>query len=110
MSANPQDMQQMLAMYKSLYGNPQLQGLNQIQHGLAGGAPVGTNTTSGGVNAAAQLMVALMKAQKQKQLQQQAQNPQSPPGTTPPVPMVQGQTTSSPAATPMGTPMTSGGL
>lgn len=102
------DPQQMLAQYKALYGDPKMQGLNQLQQGLAGGAPPGTNATAGQTNAVAQLMVALMRSQRQKQLQQQ-QNQQSPPGTTPAVPMAQGQTTSSPPATPMGTPMTSGG-
>lgn len=76
MSTSPQDMQQMLAMYKAFYGNPQLQGMNQVQQSLGAGAPAGTNRTAGGVNGAAQLIAALMKAQKQKQLQQQLQNQQ----------------------------------
>jgi hypothetical protein len=70
MSADPQQMQQMLAMYKQLYGNPQMGALNQATQGLSQGAPQGTNRTSGAVNGAAQLIAALMKAQKQKQIQQ----------------------------------------
>lgn len=69
----------MLALYKSLYGgqNPQLQAMGQIQQGLAGGAPGGTNRTTGVVNGTSQLMAALIRAQRQKQLQQQIQNQQS---------------------------------
>lgn len=70
MSADPQQMQQMLAMYKQLYGNPQMNVLNQATQGLSSGAPAGTNRGAGAVNGAAQLIAALMKAQKQKQIQQ----------------------------------------
>jgi hypothetical protein len=71
MSADPQQMQQMLAMYKQLYGNPQMNALNQATQGLSAGAPAGANRGTGTVNGAAQLIAALMKAQKQKQLAQQ---------------------------------------
>jgi len=79
MSVSPQQMQQMLAMYQQQFPNgqpqtpaqQQLQGLNQASAGLGAGAPAGTNKTAGGVNGAAQLMTALMKAQKMKQIQQQ---------------------------------------
>lgn len=88
MSADPQQMQQMLAMYKALYPGgvpnqqaPQLQGFNTLQQNLGKGAPMGTNRTAGGVNAASQLMIALLKAQKMKQLQQQVQ--QQPASPTP---------------------------
>lgn len=80
MSITPQQMEQMLAMYKQQFpsGQPaptpqqqQLQGLNSVSQSLGAGAPAGTNKTAGGANGAAQLMAALMKAQKQKQIQQQ---------------------------------------
>jgi hypothetical protein len=77
MSASPQDMQQLLAMYKQMFPNgqptpqqQQLAGINQATANLGAGAPAGTNRTAGGVNGAAQLIAALMKAQKQKQIQQ----------------------------------------
>lgn len=81
MSVTPQQMQQMLAMYRQQFpgtGQPaptvpqqQLQGLNQASAALGAGAPAGTNKTSGAVNGSAQLIMAMMKAQKQKQIQQQ---------------------------------------
>jgi lipopolysaccharide biosynthesis regulator YciM len=90
MSMNPQQMQQMLAQYRQQFpgGMPapqqqQLQGIGQVQQGLQAGPGAGANKTAGGVNGAAQLMVALMKAQKQKQIQQQlnqAQVNQATPG------------------------------
>lgn len=80
MSMTPQQMQQMLAMYKQQFpqGQPapltpqqqQMQSLNQVSEGLAQGPGAGTNRTAGSVNGAAQLIAALMKAQKQKQIQQ----------------------------------------
>lgn len=82
MSMSPQQMQQMLAMYKQQFpsGTPlppeqqqqqqQLQGMNQVSAGLAAGAPAGTNRTAGAVNGTAQLLAALMTAKKQKQIQQ----------------------------------------
>jgi hypothetical protein len=89
MSADPQQMQQMLAMYKQLYGPGA-----QAQQSLAQGAPPGTNRTAGGVNGAAQLIVALMRAQQQKKLMQQIQG-QQPQTPTP----SQGITPSAPTAT-----------
>jgi hypothetical protein len=78
MSMTPQQMQMMLAMYKQQFpnGQPQTQqqqqlaGIDQATANLGAGAPAGTNRTAGGVNGAAQLIAALMKAQKQKQIQQ----------------------------------------
>ncbi len=80
MSMTPQQMQQMLAMYKQQFpqGQPapptpqqqQMQSINMATAGLGSGAPAGANRTAGGVNGAAQLIAALMKAQKQKQIQQ----------------------------------------
>ncbi len=81
MSMSPQQMQQMLAMYKQQFPNgqpqpaptpeqQQLQGLNQASQNLAAGPGAGTNKAAGGVNGAAQLITALMKAQKIKQIQQ----------------------------------------
>jgi hypothetical protein len=108
MSASPQQMQQLLALYRQQFPNgqpqtpaqQQLQGINQVGQGLAAGPGAGTNKTAGAVNGAAQLMVALMKAQKMKQVQQQlngaqAQNPQVTPMTP-----GQGQTPSTPAPDP----------
>lgn len=91
MSMSPQQIQQLLAQYKQQFPNgqpmtpeqQQMQGLNQVTAGLGAGAPAGTNRTAGGVNGAAQLIAALMKAQKMKQIQQQIQPQQ---GMTPPAP------------------------
>ncbi len=86
MSASPQALQQMLAQYKSSFGgqqNPQLAGFDAIQSSLGGGAPPGAGRSAGGVNAASQLIIALMRAQKMKQMQQQQQNPQQPATPTP---------------------------
>ena len=93
MSSSPEQMQQMLAMYRQMFPNgqpqtpqqQQLQGLNQVSQGLQGPLPPGANRTAGGINGASQLIVALMKAQKQKQIQQQIQ-PQQSQGITPPAP------------------------
>jgi len=78
MSVTPQQMQQMLAMFKQQF--PQGQ---QGQQGPAGfdsapGAvmPQGINRSAGNVQGAAQLIAALMKAQKQKQIQTQLSNSQ----------------------------------
>ena len=67
MSMTPQQMQQMLAMYKQQFpqGQPapptpqqqQMQGINMATAGLGSGAPAGANRTAGGVNGAAQLIV-----------------------------------------------------
>lgn len=78
MSMSPQQMQQMLALYKQQFPNgqpltpeqQQMQGLNQIGSGLAAGPGTGTNRTAGGINGASQLIVALMQAQKTKKIQQ----------------------------------------
>lgn len=81
MSMSPQQIQQMLAMYKQQFPaggaqpaptlqQQQLQGLNQAGMNLAAGPGAGTNKSAGGVNGAAQLITALMKAQKMKQIQQ----------------------------------------
>jgi hypothetical protein len=80
---SPEQMQQMLAMYKQQFPQSpqqqQLQGLNQVGAGLQGPLPAGANRTAGGINGASQLIVALMKAQKMKQIQQQLTPQQSQP-------------------------------
>lgn len=76
--------------------------MGQIQQGLAAGPGAGANKTAGGINGAAQLIAALMKAQKQRQIQQQlnaGQTQNQPPQVTPMYPD-QGQTTSAPTAPP----------
>lgn len=74
---SPQQIQQMLAQYKSQFGGASpLSGFDAAQQSLGAGAPAGTNRTAGAVNGVSQLMVALLRAQKQKQLQQQLQNQQ----------------------------------
>jgi hypothetical protein len=110
MSMSPQQMQQMLAMYKQQFpqGQPatpqqqQLQGLNQVSAGLGAGPGAGTNKTAGGVNGAAQLITALMKAQKMKQIQNQLNSSQAqgaPQGSVAPMYPSQGTTPSDPAGT-----------
>lgn len=85
MSMDPQMIQMLLARYKSQFpqqgaqqgqSNP-LAGFDAAQQSLSAGAPPGTNRTAGGVNAAAQLIVAMMRARKQQQLQQQLQQQQN---------------------------------
>jgi hypothetical protein len=89
---SPEQMQQMLAMYRQQFPNgqpspqqQQLQGLNQVGQGLQAPLPMGANRTAGGINGASQLIVALMKAQKMKQIQQQLNAGQTanPPAASP---------------------------
>jgi hypothetical protein len=86
MSADPNQIAQLIALYKQQFpgGAPQQQAYQQAQApGQAamamGNAPAGTNTTAGGTNALAKLMLALM--QKKRMQGYQAQYPQQ--GTTP---------------------------
>jgi hypothetical protein len=109
MSMSPQQIQQMLAQYKSQFGGASpLSGFDAAQQSLGAGAPAGTNRTAGAVNGVSQLMVALLRAQKQKQLQQQLQNQQQ---QATPVPS-QGASLSAPSdasAAGMGVPDGGGG-
>jgi hypothetical protein len=104
MSMSPQQIQQMLAQYKSQFGGGSpLSGFDAAQQSLGMGASPGTNRTAGAVNGTSQLIVALLRAQKQKQLQQQLQNQQQ---QATPVPS-QGtslSTPSDPSAAGMGVP------
>jgi hypothetical protein len=72
MSVTPEQMQQMLAMYKQQFPNGG-QGLSgyDAMPSMPTSAPAGANKTAGGVNGAAQLIVALMKAKKQSDTQRQ---------------------------------------
>jgi hypothetical protein len=99
---SPQQVQQMLAQYKSQFGgaNP-LSGFDAAQQSLGAGAPQGANMAAGGVNAASQLIVALLRAQKQKQLQQQVQGQQQP---QTPVPSQGTSLASDPSPAGMGVP------
>lgn len=103
MSMDPNQISQMLAMYKQMYPNglpstPQAQAYSQAQAPMAaakalGNAPAGTNTTAGGVNALSKLMLALM--QRKRMQDYMSQYPQ------------QGTTAMGGASTPA--PMTPGG-
>jgi len=92
MSADPNQMAQMLAMYKSQF--PTQAGLGM------GNAPAGTTAGAGAANGLSKLMLALMqqKANQQYKLKYPQQQAAPVPNTTPPVPS-QGI---SPAAPPMG--------
>jgi hypothetical protein len=73
MSASPQQMQALLALYKQQFPNgqtPAPSGYDAIPT-LPTSAPAGANKTAGGVNGAAQLVIALMKAKKLNDTQQQ---------------------------------------
>lgn len=77
MSMNPQQMQQMLAMYKQQFpgGQPAPTLPPATPVGYEGQQPAlgtgGINKTAGAAGGATQLLMALMKAQKQKTTQQQ---------------------------------------
>jgi hypothetical protein len=86
MSADPNQIAQLIALYKQQFpgGMPQQQAYQQAQApGQAalhmGNAPAGTNTAAGGTNALAKLMLALMQRKRMQDYNQQY--PQQ--GTTP---------------------------
>ena len=87
MSADPQQMQQLLQMYQMMYPqqSPQQQGLGMIQQQVGTGAPAGTNSRAGAANGLTQLALAMMRAK------------QKPPQVKPPIPTgTQGQTLTAP--------------
>jgi hypothetical protein len=72
MSVNPQQMQQMLALYKQQFpGQGGQQGPVGFDAPTPTTMPQGISRGAGNVQGASQLIMALMKAQKQKQIQQQ---------------------------------------
>jgi hypothetical protein len=83
MSADPQQMQQLLAMYRQMYPqNAQQQAMQSAQQQLGQGAPAGTNRTAGGVNALSQLALAMMRSRQNQQKQQQTPIPTGSQGQT----------------------------
>lgn len=72
MSVSPQQMQQMLAMYKQQFPNGQAQSPVGFDPPTAApSTPAGVNKTAGAAGGATHLIMALMQAQKQKNVQQQ---------------------------------------
>jgi len=96
MSMSPEQIQQML-LYKQQFPGAtpeqaqQMQALNAIQQN-SGQLPGNANRTAGGINAASQLVIALLKAQKQNQIQKQLQQQQTPAAQVSPAPVAQGTT------------------
>lgn len=96
MSMTPEQIQQMLLYRQQFPGATpeqaqQMQALNQLQQ-AGSQLPQGANRTAGGINAASQLVIALIKAQKQNQIQKQLQQKQPPAAQVSPAPVSQGTT------------------
>lgn len=100
MATDPNQMAQLLAMFKQMFPNgmPQAQAYQQAQAPAQaamgmGNAPPGTNTGAGASNAIAKLLLALMQRKRmqdyQQQYPQQGVTPQggatAPQGGVPPV-------------------------
>jgi hypothetical protein len=96
MSVSPDQMQQMLAMYKAQFPGQMAASM--------GNAPAGTTQGAGAANGLSKLALAMIQQKRMQQLKQQLAQPQA--ATAPAVPPPgQGQTLSAPpAGMPVGVP------